>query len=89
MGLILILIVFFSGRKCYKPAYFYFVAWTFFLAGIIIFSLRNIGILPYTTFSTYVLYIGSAIEVIMLSTALADRINILRKEKEESQLYAL
>jgi len=35
------------------------------------------------------LYIGSAIEAILLSTALADRINTLRVEKEESQAYAL
>ena len=86
MGLILILIAFFTGRKGYKPAYFYFVAWTFFLAGIIIFSLRNIGILPYTTFSTYVLYIGSAIEVIMLSTALADRTKDKKATEKESNV---
>lgn len=88
-GIILIIIAFLTGRKGYKPAYFYFVAWVFFLAGIIIFALRNLGVLPYTSFTTYVLYIGSAIEVVLLSTALADRINILRKEKEESQVYAL
>ncbi|WP_158638324.1 sensor histidine kinase [Panacibacter ginsenosidivorans] len=88
-GVLLILISFLIGRKGYKPAYFYLIAWTAFLAGVIVISLRNIGIVPYTTFSTYVLYLGSAIEAIFLSTALADRINSLRKEKQESQVYAL
>ena len=60
-----------------------------FLVGIIVFSLRNFAVLPYTTLTTYAIYIGSAIEAILLSTALADRINSLRKEKEESQAYAL
>lgn len=32
---------------------------------------------------------GSAVEAILLSIALADRINILKREKEESQAEAL
>ena len=88
-GVLLIVISFLIGRKGYKAAYFYLIAWISFLAGVIVFSLRNIGVVPYSTFSTYVLYLGSAIEAIFLSTALADRINSLRKEKQESQAYAL
>ncbi len=79
----------FIGYKGYKPAYFYVVAWIIFLIGIVILSLRNINILPYNRFTTYIVYAGSAIEVILLSIALADKINVLRKEKEVSQLEAL
>lgn len=88
-GVLLIIVSYLVGKKGYKPAYFYFGAWIFFLVGIIVFSLRNFAVLPYTTLTTYAIYIGSAIEAILLSTALADRINSLRKEKEESQAYAL
>lgn len=88
-GVLLIVVSYLVGKKGYKPAYFYFGAWIFFLVGIIVFSLRNFAVLPYTTLTTYAIYIGSAIEAILLSTALADRINSLRKEKEESQAYAL
>ncbi|HNP23533.1 MAG TPA: 7TM diverse intracellular signaling domain-containing protein [Panacibacter sp.] len=88
-GVLLIVVSYMVGKKGYKPAYFYFGAWIFFLVGIIVFSLRNFAVLPYTTLTTYAIYIGSAIEAILLSTALADRINSLRKEKEESQAYAL
>jgi hypothetical protein len=45
--------------------------------------------LPYNTFTYYILHIGSAIEVVLLSFALADRINILKREKEASQLQAM
>lgn len=76
-------------KKKYKPAYFYFVAWIAFLGGIIIFVLRNFNILPYNNFTTYILYVGSAIEGILLSIALADKINLLRREKEKSQAEVL
>src|SRR6266487_2560245 len=88
-GILLIIISALIGKKGYKAAYFYLFAWSSVLAGIIILVLRNFSILPYTTFTTYASYIGSALEAILLSIALADRINTLRKEKEESQAYAL
>src|SRR5690606_23577029 len=55
----------------------------------IVFVLRNFGVLPYNDFTYYALQIGSALESILLSFALADKINILRKEKEDSQAQAL
>ncbi len=76
-------------KKKYKPGYFYFLAWAAFLGGMVTFVLRNLNILPYNNFTTYVLYVGSSIEGILLSIALADKINILRKEKEISQALAL
>jgi signal transduction histidine kinase len=75
--------------KKYKPATFYFIAWLAFLGGMIVFVLRNLNVLPYNNFTTYILYVGSAIEAILLSIALADKINVLRKEKEFSQAREL
>jgi len=87
-----VLILIASGyiaRKGYRPAYYYFFAWFVFAVGRQVLSLRNLDILPYNNFTSYILYIGSAIEAIMLSLALADRINVYKKEKEQSQLEAL
>lgn len=78
-----------ARKKKYKPAYFYFFAWVAFLGGMVIFVLRNLNLLPYNNLTTYVLYVGSAIEGILLSIALADKINTLRREKEISQAQAL
>lgn len=78
-----------ARKKHYKPGYFYFFAWVSFLGGMVVFVLRNFNVLPYNNFTTYVLYIGSAIEGILLSIALADKINTLQKEKEQSQAEAL
>ncbi|WP_439585521.1 sensor histidine kinase [Dyadobacter bucti] len=73
----------------YRPAKFYLVAWSIFLIGIVLYTLRNFNLLPYNTFTNYTMQAGTAIEVILLSFALADKINILKKEKELSQAQAL
>jgi len=76
-------------RKGYRPAIFFLISWSIFLASVIVFVLRNFNILPYNNFTYYSLQIGSALEIVLLSFALADKINIFRKEKEESQAEAL
>ena len=77
------------AKKGFRPAYFYLIAWLSLLIAFIILIFRNISILPYNNFTTYVIYMGSAIEVTLLSIALADKITSLRKEKEQSQAAAL
>lgn len=76
-------------KKKFRPAKFFLLAWSIFIIGVIIFVLANLGILPYNNFTSNIMPLGSAIEIILLSFALADRINILKKEKEESQAQVL
>lgn len=73
----------------YRPAKYFLIAWTIFFAGIVMFTLRNLGVFPYNGFTTYTMGLGVAIEVSLLSIALADRINVLKREKELSQAQAL
>lgn len=73
----------------YSEARFFLIGWSIFLLGVIIYVLKDFEILPYNNFTRYTMHFGSAIEVILLSFALADRINILKKEKEISQAEAL
>lgn len=77
------------ARKGYRPAKFFLVAWSIFLVGLVLFVLRNLGILPHSFMSNYTLQIGAALEAILFSVALADKINILKEEKEESQAREL
>lgn len=88
-GLLLIITSGYIAWRGYRPALYYLFAWFIFAVGRQILSLRNLDILPYNNFTTYILYIGSAIEAILLSLALADRINIYKKEREISQAEAL
>lgn len=76
-------------RKNFKPARYFLVAWTLFLMGVTVYSLTNFGLLPINSFTQYAMPGGAAAEVILLSLALADRINVLKREKEASQAEAL
>ena len=73
----------------YRPAKFFLLAWTILWIGAFIFVLKDYGVLPYNNFTNYTLPAGSAIEVVLLSFALADRINILKEEKEIAQAEEL
>lgn len=68
---------------------FFLIANSIFLIAVFTFVLRNVNIIPYTTFTSIVLELGSALQVILLSFALADKINTLKLEKEQSQAMAL
>lgn len=85
VSLYLLAIALILTKQNYRPAKFFLIAWSLLLVGIIIYVLKDFGILPYTPLTNYTMQIGTALEVVLLSFALADKINILEKEKEESQ----
>ncbi|WMJ71923.1 7TM diverse intracellular signaling domain-containing protein [Cytophagaceae bacterium ABcell3] len=88
-SLFLLFIAYKIYQKGYRPAKFFLIAWTLFLISVSVFVLKDMELIPYNLFSVYGLQFGSALEVILLSLALADRINVLKKEKEDSQAAAL
>lgn len=69
----------------YRPAKFILLSWTVFLVAVIIFVLKDFNAVPYNALTSHALLIGSGLETVLLSFALADRINILKIEKERSQ----
>lgn len=75
--------------KGVKDARYFLLAWSVFLSSVFIFVLRNFNVLPYNNFTYYALQIGSGIEVLLLSFALAHKINVFKAEKEASQQMAL
>ncbi|MGB6035117.1 MAG: 7TM diverse intracellular signaling domain-containing protein, partial [Cryomorphaceae bacterium] len=76
-------------RRGYAPAKFFILAWSVLVAGIIVYALQDSGFIPSNPVTNYMMLFGSAVEAVLLSIALADRINILKKEKSESQEQAL
>ncbi len=76
-------------RRGQPGARFFLLAWTLLLCGTAILGLRNLGWVPTNFFTLYAMLIGSALEILLLSFALADRINVLRREKEQAQNDAL
>ncbi len=82
-----------AGLRCWRNgqpgARTFLLAWTLLLLGVAVVGLRNLNLLPTNFFSFYALQIGSALEMLLLSFALADRINGLRHEKDAAQSEAL
>ncbi|MEO8068435.1 MAG: 7TM diverse intracellular signaling domain-containing protein [Flavobacteriales bacterium] len=76
-------------RRGSRQAGYFLIAWTVFLTGTMVFVLKDAGVLPYNDITIYTMPLGSAIEGILLSFGLADRIHVLRKEKERSQAAEL
>lgn len=72
-------------RKGLKHARFYAIGWSAFLFGSALLSLTVLGVLPMTFVTEHSGKIGSVIEVVLLSFALADRFNMERAEKQIAQ----
>ena len=69
----------------YPPARYFTVAWTCLLVGTIVFSLSKFGALPRNFFTEQAIRLGSVLEVILLSFALASRINVIRAQKKQAE----
>jgi signal transduction histidine kinase len=61
-----------------RPARYYTMAWVFFLAGSLLQGLRAAGIVPTNLLTEYAQFAGSAIEGLLLSVALADRMREMK-----------
>lgn len=67
----------------------YLVAWGAFLLGGLMFALNKIGALPANFTTEYSMQIGSLLEAVLLSFAMAERINVERRLRFEAQDEAL
>ncbi|MCB1325369.1 MAG: sensor histidine kinase [Spirochaetales bacterium] len=71
---------FYYSAKGVRAARIYSVSFLVLLAGFIPFWLKIAGVLPSNSFTENAPLVGSALEVLLLSVGLADRINVLNKE---------
>ncbi len=82
LGLTSVLASIVSGIIClkrkYRPARYFLLAWTMFCLGVTISALRAFGILPANFFTLSGPQYGSALTMLLLALALADRVNIMK-----------
>ncbi len=69
----------------YRPARFIILGWSFLLLTIFISGLMYADLLPANFFTVYGMQIGSGVEVILLSLALADKMALLKQQSTELQ----
>ncbi|HTU57450.1 MAG TPA: 7TM diverse intracellular signaling domain-containing protein, partial [Polyangiales bacterium] len=65
-------------RRKYRPAQFFATGWVTLLIGALLYIFKTLGFLPTMLVTEWGVQIGAALEVVLLSLALADRINTMR-----------
>ncbi len=92
VSLVSIILLFITGvfvySRGFKPAKYYLIGWATLLIGVSVFILKDFNVVPYNQLTVNALRIGSGIEALLLSFALANKINIYREEKEEAKAEA-
>lgn len=77
-----------SLRSGYRPARFYLLAWVGFIVGCALRVLLGAGFVPSNFITEYGVQLGSALEVVLLSLALADRINRIQLKANKNAVLA-
>ncbi len=78
-----------SWRKGNSSAPWYFVAWLIFLVAVTMQALRDFGVLASTPMTATFMPIGTVLEMLLLSFALGNRINVLKRSSDEANAKAL
>lgn len=71
-------------RHGVTSARFFLLAWTILLVGTALLGARNLGLVPTSFLTRYAMQMGSALEMLLLSFALAERITELRRLAEHA-----
>ena len=74
-----------SAYKRERSAYFFMAAFAVVLLALGMLAMRQLGVLPTNAWTTSGAQIGSALEMLLLSFALADRYNVMRRDKDSAQ----
>ncbi len=72
-----------------SSAKYYFLSWMTFLIGGVILALNKFDFIARNFYTEHAVQLGSAFEVILLSFALADRLNVEKKRRYQAQASAL
>ena len=93
LSLVTALLIWVTGVVCamkrQRSAYYFVAAFSVLLLANVLTHLRNLGLAPTNFFTSDGLQVGSVLEMLLLSLALADRFNVLRQEKIALQTEAL
>ena len=74
-----------AWRKGQSSARYFLMAWSVMAVALFTLALKGLGLLPQAISSTATLPLATAIESVLLSLALADRVRSLRRQREEAQ----
>ncbi|MCB2225947.1 MAG: sensor domain-containing diguanylate cyclase [Desulfarculaceae bacterium] len=73
-----------AWRRGYWPARFFLLAWSILMLATFQLAVKGLGYLPQALSSTYTMPLATAVEAVLLSLALAERVRNLRHRGEEA-----
>jgi signal transduction histidine kinase len=79
----------YSLYRGHAHARIYMAAWATLLVGVLVYSLKNVGYLPINFFTLYAMQISSAIELVLLTFGVAQRLHAAENARHEAQRRAL
>ncbi len=77
------------SRENFRPARYFMLAWSILIAGMMIDIFKDMNVIPFTLFTKNALLISSDIEILLLSFALAEKINIYKEGEISAERKAL
>lgn len=80
---------FVSAKGGYVPARYFFAAWFSLCLSSVVFGFRTLSWIDSNAITDHIQQVGSAVEMILLSFALAARMRVMKKEKEDMQALAI
>ncbi|MBT6434684.1 MAG: hypothetical protein HOK28_16430 [Deltaproteobacteria bacterium] len=80
---------FYLWKRGYKPARYYLISWAAVVIGAFLMGLNKAGALPMNMITDNALIFGAVAQLVLLSYALADKVNQLKADKEQIQRHAL
>ncbi len=89
VGPSLLLVSFVSWRRGHPGARYLLLAWSVLLVAVAVQALRNVGVVPTNLLTRNLLLVGSVLDMLLLSFALADRIHSERAARAQAQHKAL
>ncbi len=76
-----------------RAARFFLLAWASSIAGIVVYGLVHLGVVPFSAITSHAMDVGVCAEAILMSIAISEAIKdktaAIRREKEEAQARAL
>ena len=87
--LTILAVAIYSAWRRQRGAWFFLVAFSLLGLGAMINALRAMGLLPTNMLTANAMQFGSALEMLLLALALADRFNQMRREKASMQAQLL
>jgi diguanylate cyclase (GGDEF)-like protein len=75
--------------KGYKPARYFMIAWGMLLLAVLVFMLKTFGVLPHSLLTENGFQVASLLEMVLLSLALASRVNEMQQQSRTDALTKL